>query len=622
MLMMSTIVFSQNIAVQSFTPDGSDQSARITSKRADANNKVCAIVKIETPLRLQEMTFEAGMVGIAHSEQKTGEIWVWLSPGTQRLTIIHKDLGSVRNYDFGNPLKEATVYVMKLKSGTTTNVINENVALQYLVVNCRIEGATIKIDGNPSEAFSNGTFQKLLSYGKHQYTIEAPTYLPLSEQIEIKATEKTYRTPELQPAYAAITLTGTGDIYVNDERKGADTWSGRLMPGSYKVEVKKAAHRTSVTAIEVKAGEDKTIPLQALTPIYGSLNISANVEANIFIDGLKQKETTPAIIQNVLIGKHEIELQAGGLSDKQAVEVQEGKIAELKVFLHAKENKKADNLPTQEDDVLIYTSNAIYSEKSGKLYLFSNKLQFQSDKVNFTIEMTKIEKVAVLKRLGTFGIVITTTEGKSEKFVVNKGNVWKTEIEKLITTKENKVATVVSVEPDNSLDRADQFFKKKEYKSAEDLYLPVANQGNAVAANRLGYIYEKQKYYLGALKWYQVAADSSNAEGQNSLGLLYENGKGVEKNKNLAKYWYSKAAETKANAAFEINDWKKALSFYKKVKKLDPSNTTGYTKFIEKGQSMKEINNGNCNKSIVAHFKRAQELMKTDEIKRLIKDCK
>jgi tetratricopeptide (TPR) repeat protein len=190
------------------------------------------------------------------------------------------------------------------------------------------------------------TLLLLLSYGKHQYTMEAPMYFPLSGQVEIKASDKFYLTPALQPAFANITLTGDGDIYVNDERKAATTWSGRLMPGQYKVEVKKASHRPSLAPIEVKAGEDKTIPLQAPMPIYGSLNISATVEAAIFIDGVKQKETSPAIIQKVLIGNHEIELQAGGQSDKQSVEVQEGKIAEVNSALqeaHHNEDFKALN---------------------------------------------------------------------------------------------------------------------------------------------------------------------------------------------------------------------------------------------------------------------------------------
>ncbi|GHT42363.1 hypothetical protein AGMMS49965_13720 [Bacteroidia bacterium] len=350
LLLVGTMGFSQNIAVQSFAPDESDQSARITSKRTDANNKTCAMVKIETPLKLEDITFDAGMVGIEHSEQKTGEIWVWLSPGAQRLTIIHKDLGSVRNYDFGSSLKEATVYILKLKSGTTTTVINEDVALQYLIVNCAVEGAMIKLDGNPAEAFSNGTFQKLLSFGKHQYTIEAPMYYPLSGQVEIRASEKSSLTPDLKPAFAVITLTGDGDIYVNDERKGAGSWNGRLMPGSYKVEVKKTAHRPSVSSFEVKAGENKTLPLQAPAPIYGSLNISANVvDAAIVIDGVKQKETTPTIINQVLIGTHRVELQAKDHKPyQQTVEVAEGKIAEMNATLE-KTNKieKGNKKPPQ-----------------------------------------------------------------------------------------------------------------------------------------------------------------------------------------------------------------------------------------------------------------------------------
>ncbi|GHT37987.1 hypothetical protein AGMMS49965_00040 [Bacteroidia bacterium] len=267
LLLISTMAFSQNIAVESFLMDESDQEARIKSSRKDQNDKVCAIIKVETTLLLQDFSFDAGMVAVTATEQKTGEIWVYLSPGARRLTIQHKDLGSVRNYEFGESLKEATVYIMKLKSGNVRRVVEDDVNLQYFVVNCPIEGATIKIDDNPSEAFSDGTFRKALPYGKHQYTIEAPMYYPLSGMVEIKVTRGEPLNPALQPAFAVITLNGNGDIYVNEERKGTATWSGRLMPGVYQVEVKKASHRSSVTSIEVKEGENKTISLHP-TPVY------------------------------------------------------------------------------------------------------------------------------------------------------------------------------------------------------------------------------------------------------------------------------------------------------------------------------------------------------------------
>jgi serine/threonine protein kinase len=78
----------------------------------------------------------------------------------------------------------------------------------------------------------------------------------------------------------------------------------------------------------------------------------------------------------------------------------------------------------------------------------------------------------------------------------------------------------------------------------------------------------------------------------------------------------------RANVAFEAKDWTTAFALYKKVNELDPFNTTGYTKFMEQGKTMKAINEGNCNDKILVHFNRAQALNNTEEIRRLINDCK
>jgi hypothetical protein len=96
---------NNKLAVESFAKDEKDKSARITNPRKDQNDKVCAIVKIETPEQLQYMTFDAGMTSVEHSEQKKGEIWLWMSPGSQKLTITYEYPGTVRNYPFGEALK-------------------------------------------------------------------------------------------------------------------------------------------------------------------------------------------------------------------------------------------------------------------------------------------------------------------------------------------------------------------------------------------------------------------------------------------------------------------------------------------------------------------------------------
>ncbi|MDR0604459.1 MAG: PEGA domain-containing protein [Bacteroidales bacterium] len=419
-----TLSAQNNLSVESFTEDETDQDARISSKRKDQNDKVCAIVKIETPLLLQDFTFDAGMTAVGHSEQKTGEIWLWLSPGALRLTINHKYLGTIRNYAFGEALKEATVYIMKLKSGSVKTVVEPNVALQYIEIHCAIEGATVKIDNAEPEPFTDGEFQKLLSYGKHKYTVEAPMYHPESGIAEINAQksapvsvalkpkfgklvintqpeqgadvfiddEKRGKSPltieklgsgqhkihavklqflpaekkitvadgaselltlNLSPNFAVITLTTPdgGDIYINDKKEGSTRWSGRLTQGQYKVEVVKPSHRNSVKAIEVTAGIDKTISLEAPVPIYGSLNVtSGNINAAIFIDGKKEQETTPVLINKVIIGKHEIELQADGyMPYRETVDIPEGKIFELKATLQEKDKDHVANKPLKYD---------------------------------------------------------------------------------------------------------------------------------------------------------------------------------------------------------------------------------------------------------------------------------
>ncbi|GHV68938.1 hypothetical protein FACS1894199_16940 [Bacteroidia bacterium] len=328
-----------NFGVASFTMDEKDQAARIISPRKDQNDKVCAIVKMETPLLLKDFIFDAGMTAVAHTEQKTNEIWIYLSPGARRLTIQHKHVGTIRNYEFGETLKEATVYIMKLKSGTVKTVVEEDVNMQYLVVNCPIDRATIKIDNDAPEPFTNGKFQKLLEYGKHQYIVEAPLYKPLAGKVELTAQKKEEVNAVMQPNFATLTFTADGDIYINDVRKATDKWTDKFSPGTYKVEVKKEAHRSSVVAVTVKAGENKTIPLQVPTPIVGSLNISSNVVgASIFIDGAKHSETTPILIKGMLIGKHDIQLQHKDYKPmKKTVEKREGKLDIVKITLQEKD---------------------------------------------------------------------------------------------------------------------------------------------------------------------------------------------------------------------------------------------------------------------------------------------
>lgn len=87
-------------------------------------------------------------------------------------------------------------------------------------------------------------------------------------------------------------------------------------------------------------------------------------------------------------------------------------------------------------------------------------------------------------------------------------------------------------------------------------YRKAAEQGNAEAQWRLGWIYEDgegvPQDYAEAAVWYRKAAEQGNAEAQWRLGTVYDRGEGVPQDYSQAAVWYRKAAE-KGNAGAQLS---------------------------------------------------------------------
>ena len=73
-----------------------------------------------------------------------------------------------------------------------------------------------------------------------------------------------------------------------------------------------------------------------------------------------------------------------------------------------------------------------------------------------------------------------------------------------------------------------------------------AEQGDAVAQNKLGYIYQHgqgvTQDYSQSVDWFQKAASQGNADGQENLGFMYEHGLGVTQDYTQALDWFQKSA--------------------------------------------------------------------------------
>ncbi|MDR0565599.1 MAG: PEGA domain-containing protein [Prevotellaceae bacterium] len=416
LLLAAATSFAQELAITSFKEDESDQAARITSPVEDKNGKKCALIKLLTNLKNEDFTFDAGLIGIEKIVQKNGAVWIYLPRGAKRISIFHNRFEKgIANYEFPNPLKEGTVYMVQLQSAKVKVVVEESLDRNHFVVSCTVEGATLSIDGGDPEPFgSGGMLDKILTYGKHTYTVEAgkwyhpksgfvviakgekqkesialepkfgkltvtttpedgadifidgdkqeqksPTTISriLSGEHTIRAAKEFYKiavktvtiadkeevTAEipLQPNFAEVTLTSPqgGVIFVDDVQKGVARWSGKLIAGSHSLEVQKKSHRPRKLPLDVVAGKNQVVTLPDMEPVYGNLDVSANVvDAMIAVDGYPQNAKTPHIFENLLIGEHTITLTANGYKPAtKSVEVVEGKLTHVKIDLQEAE---------------------------------------------------------------------------------------------------------------------------------------------------------------------------------------------------------------------------------------------------------------------------------------------
>jgi phosphate/sulfate permease len=109
-------------------------------------------------------------------------------------------------------------------------------------------------------------------------------------------------------------------------------------------------------------------------------------------------------------------------------------------FVTSKIVKRQTQIENSDDKPIVRSDGANHFVRGeavgGKLYLLTDKLQFQSHNLNvqnhkLTIDIARIKDVDFYNTLGLIpnGLTITTSDGKKERFVVDNRKLWKEEIE-------------------------------------------------------------------------------------------------------------------------------------------------------------------------------------------------
>ncbi|MBN1340086.1 MAG: PEGA domain-containing protein, partial [Bacteroidales bacterium] len=283
-LLIYFFVHSQ-ISIESFRLLENDLDARVHSPKRDLNGELAALIKIVTPET--GFDFDGGSLSIVSSERKTGEYWLYVPRGARSLTIMHDKLGILRNYAYPLPIEAATVYEMKLVTGSIeTKVIAPELKSQWLLITAEPSGALIYLD----EQFEGtGALQKKLLPGSYTYRAEAPLYHPQAGKINITAEKKEEIHIQLQPNYGyleVISFPETGAMVMIDNEDAGFVTNGksdRLKSGEYTVKVVKEQYSPATGKIAVTDGQTATITLD-MAPNFAVVEVELPEDASLFIN--------------------------------------------------------------------------------------------------------------------------------------------------------------------------------------------------------------------------------------------------------------------------------------------------------------------------------------------------
>ena len=96
-------------------------------------------------------------------------------------------------------------------------------------------------------------------------------------------------------------------------------------------------------------------------------------------------------------------------------------------------------------------------------------------------------------------------------------------------------------------DAGNRAYAARDYETAFKEWLPLAEAGDAMAQNNIGFMYRKGRGVppdeKEAVKWYRRAAEQGLPDAMTNLGYMYDEGRGIEQDLLESYKWFLLAAE-------------------------------------------------------------------------------
>lgn len=277
---------AQTMSVAGFEERPMDMDARVTHPVTDPNGQTCALIKVETTQT--GFGFDTGVIQVVKTEQKIGEVWVYVQPRVKKITIMHQDYEPVRDYYFPTgALKEATVYLLKLRNaGAPEQAASTQQHSGFLIINSDPQGAEVWLNNESTGEVT--PFRRKLAIGDEMpYRLSLPLYHDEAGMVTVDQPRKELQFA-LRPAFGSVTVTSTpsGALVFLDEKQVGQTplTLDRIASGSHSLRLQAPQYAVERRNVSVADGQTTNMAV-TLTARFAEITVQAPQGAVVTVDG-------------------------------------------------------------------------------------------------------------------------------------------------------------------------------------------------------------------------------------------------------------------------------------------------------------------------------------------------
>lgn len=277
---------AQTMSVAGFEERPMDMDARVTHPVTDPNGQTCALIKVETTQT--GVGFDTGVIQVVKTEQKIGEVWVYVQPRVKKITIMHQDYEPVRDYYFPTgALKEATVYLLKLRTaGAPVQAASTQQRSGFLIIDSEPQGAEVWLNNESTGEVT--PFRRKLAIGDEvPYRLSLPLYHDEAGMVTVDQPRKELQFA-LRPAFGSVTVTSTpsGALVFLDEKQVGQTplTLDHIASGSHSLRFQAPQYAVERRNVSVADGQTANVAV-TLAARFAEITVQAPQGAVVTVDG-------------------------------------------------------------------------------------------------------------------------------------------------------------------------------------------------------------------------------------------------------------------------------------------------------------------------------------------------